>query len=41
MHQMLLYNKVIFLIHFYPLASPALSDENCVLGALLKQHLRE
>ena len=41
MHQMLLYNKVIFLSYFSPLASPAQSDKNCVRGAPMKQHLSE
>ena len=38
MHQMLLYNKVIFLSLFFPLASPAQSD---VRGARIDQHLSE
>ena len=38
---MLLYNKVIFLSYFSPLASLALSDQNYVRGAPIKQHLSE
>ena len=38
MHQMLLYNKVIFLKLLSPLASSALSD---VRGARTDQHLSE